>query len=102
MAGPPVGRPPPAVGRDSMADYACRRSVRGGNGRGFDSRRLHERPAREPFGLGRRALSCALRGAVLPPLRRASPRPWLRPRFVAAAVAANASTLLRGFARLWR
>src|SRR6266511_4344862 len=49
MTGPPVGRPPPAVGRDSTADYACRCSVRCVRGRGFDSRRLHEAPvARAP------------------------------------------------------
>src|SRR5215468_1729279 len=46
MAGPPVGRPPPAVGRDSRADYACRGSVRCVRGRGFDSRRLHHEPPR--------------------------------------------------------
>src|SRR6266567_3206209 len=45
MAGPPVGRPPPAVGRDPTADYACRRSDRCVRGRGFDSRRLHLRLA---------------------------------------------------------
>jgi hypothetical protein len=41
MAGPPVGRPPPAVGRDSTAEQACRGSDRCVRGRGFDSRRLH-------------------------------------------------------------
>src|SRR5438034_10439087 len=72
MAGPPVGRPPPAVGRDSTADYACRGSDRCVRGRGFDSRRLHSSALRKP----QARPSLAFRPSSTPRFRSAT-KHWL-------------------------
>src|ERR1041385_8209648 len=66
MAGPPVGRPPPAVGRDSTADYACRRSdrcVRGRTGQSVYKRspplNLARRPEADALPAGQPSLDVA-------------------------------------------